>query len=227
MVEVWRDIPNYEGFYQVSNFGRVKSLKRIVIGKNGFKHTCPEKILKLVNKKGYKYISLFKNSHNRVGKTVGVHQLVLWAFVGVQEKGMEVRHLDNNPFNNRLENLAYGTKSDNMQDAVKCGSLSRCHTSLTDEQVISILADERRIGEIAKFYNIDSGTVIAIKQRKYFKHLKEYPVVYKKRVFKSFSDEDFNFILDTRNKREDICKKLGITLNQVKRIRKTKKNIFC
>lgn len=223
MVEVWRDIPNYEGFYQVSNFGRVKSVKRVVVRRNGTTNTCQEKILKLNTNKGYYYISLFKNG---IGKTFGVHQLVLHAFVGVQEKGLEVRHLDNNPFNNRLENLAYGTKSDNMQDAVKCGSLSRCHTSLTDEQVISILADERRIGEIAKSYNIDSGTVIAIKQRKYFKHLKEYPVVYKKRVSKRFSDEDFNFILDTRNKREDICKKLGVTLNQVKRIRKTKKNIF-
>lgn len=223
MIEVWRNIPDYEGFYQVSNFGRVKSIKRIIIRKNGTKYFCPEKLIKSVNHKGYKYLGLCKNGKV---KTIGVHQLVLRAFVGVQEKGVEVRHLDNNPFNNRLENLAYGTKSDNMQDAVKCGSLSRSHTSLTDEQVISILADDRRICEIAKSYNIDSGTVVAIKQRKYFKHLKEYPVVYKKRVSKSFSDEDFNFILDTRNKREDICKKLGITLNQVKRIRKTKKNIF-
>ena len=226
MIEVWRDIPNYEGFYQVSNFGRVKGLKRIVIGKNGFKHTCPEKILKPIDNRGYKYVNLFKCSHNRVGKSIGVHQLVLWAFVGVQEKGIETRHLDNNPSNNRLDNLAYGTKSDNMQDAVKCGSLSRCHTNLTDEQVISILADERRVSKIAKSYKINIGTVIAIKKRKSFKHLKDYPVVYNKRKNKCFSDEDFNFVLDTRNKRKDIAKKLGISFHQVKRIRKTKKNIF-
>lgn len=223
MIEVWRDIPNYEGFYQVSNFGRIKSVKRVIIRRNGTKNTCQEKVLKLNTNKGYYYISLFKNG---VSKTFGVHQLVLRAFVGVQDKGIEVRHLDNNPFNNRLENLAYGTKSDNMQDAIKCGSLSRSHTSLTDEQVISILSDTRKECEIARAYGIHPGTVNAIKQRKSFKHLKDYPVFYKRRVNKKFSEEDFNFILDTQNRREDISKKLGISINQIKRIRRTKKNIY-
>lgn len=223
VIEVWKNIPDYEGFYQVSNFGRVKSIKRIIIRKNGTKYFCPEKLIKYVTNKGYKYLCLCKNGKV---KRFGVHQLVLRAFVGVQEKGMEVRHLDNNPSNNKLENLAYGTKSDNMQDAVRCGSLSRCHTNLTDEQVIAILSDNRRICEIAKFYNINNGTVVAIKQRKYFKHLKDYPVSYHKRTNKHFSTEDFNFILDTRNKRKDIAKKLGISFHQVKRIRKAKKNIY-
>ena len=149
----------------------------------------------------------------------------MWAFVGQQAKGVEVRHLDGNPRNNTLSNLAYGTKSDNMQDAAKQGTIRFCHTKLTPTDVINIGADTRPISEIARSYGICQATVISIKKGVSFKGFtKEINYAPKKRV--SLSEEDFNFVLDKNNSRSEITKKLGLSINQIKRIRRTKQNVI-
>lgn len=100
--EIWKDIPGYEGLYQVSNMGRVKSLK---YGK--------EKIIKPVkNRDGYLLIGLYKN--NKV-KHYTMHRLVAIAFIGkpISEVYYEINHLDENKNNNKLENLQYCTRKYN------------------------------------------------------------------------------------------------------------------
>lgn len=120
---IYKDIPGYDGLYRVSNFGDVISCSRDVFTGSGDKRRIiklKEKRLNPSNRKGYKVVNLRKDNKTL---TIGVHQLVLWAFVGVQQKGIEVRHLNSNPSDDRLENLRYGTKSENMQDAVELGTL--------------------------------------------------------------------------------------------------------
>lgn len=94
-IEEFRDVVGYEGHYQISNLGNVKSLKR-----NG------ERIMNLsIDKtKGYLRINLFKESKR---KTIYIHQLVAIAFLGHKPKGnkLVVDHIDNNKTNNKLENL--------------------------------------------------------------------------------------------------------------------------
>ena len=102
MTEEWRDIPGYEGKYQVSNLGNVFSLnkQRIITGK--------------VDRKGYREIQLWSDA---TYKCFRVHNLVLLTFVGPRPDGCpETRHLNSDPSDNRLSNLAYGTQLENGAD---------------------------------------------------------------------------------------------------------------
>jgi len=108
-LEIWKDIPGYEGLYQVSNLGRVKSLDREV--SNG-KSTrlIKQRILKLCNDgKGYKVVNLSKCCKV---KTFAIHQLVAVAFLNHKPSGYNgyiVDHINNNKNDNRLVNLQLTT----------------------------------------------------------------------------------------------------------------------
>jgi hypothetical protein len=118
MNEEWRDVKGYEGLYQVSNLGRVKSLARSV-PRGGFRthsYSIPERIMKLqaLKQYGHVFVSLCKK-----GKSIAtyIHRLVLETFVGPCPEGMECRHFpDRNPANNRLDNLQWGTSKQNKDD---------------------------------------------------------------------------------------------------------------
>lgn len=115
--EQWRPVVGFEGLYEVSNIGRVRSLDR-QIG-NGARGTrfMRGRLLsaKPGSKNGYLYVS--------VGNTRRlVHRLVLEAFVGPCPEGMECCHNDSNRTNNRVENLRWGTRFDNCQDIREAGT---------------------------------------------------------------------------------------------------------
>lgn len=108
--EEWRDVEGYDGRYQVSNIGRVRSLPRE--GTRGG-------ILKPAVRKGYTRVKL--SSGRTTYKWRHVHALVLEAFEGPCPPGQQICHFDDNPENNRLENLRYGYPADNLQDKVRRG----------------------------------------------------------------------------------------------------------
>lgn len=108
--EIWKDIPNYEGLYQASNLGRVKSLERFRKGKNGSLVTIKEKILKQQLVCGYYQIGLYKQS---IQKFHQVHRLVWSAFNGPIPEGYEVNHINEIKTDNRLENLNLMTHKEN------------------------------------------------------------------------------------------------------------------
>lgn len=108
--EEWRDIPNYEG-YQVSNLGRVKSLKRFRKGKNGSLVPINEKIKKsVISRNGYYRVILWKES---IGKWHQMHRLVWEAFNGSIPEGLQVNHINEIKSDNRLENLNLMTPKEN------------------------------------------------------------------------------------------------------------------
>ena len=102
--EIWKDIPNYEGIYQVSNIGRVKSLKR--------PHGLKEKILKpqMLNN-GYYRVHLHKQS---IRKNYYIHRLVFEAFNGQIPENMQVNHINEIKTDNRLSNLNLMTCKENI-----------------------------------------------------------------------------------------------------------------
>lgn len=100
MQEIWKDIPNYEGLYQVSNLGRVKSL---------FKY---KKILKPRQRNGYLRVSLTKNNKST---NYAVHRLVAQAFISNPNNLPEVNHKDENKQNNCVDNLEFCTRKYNMK----------------------------------------------------------------------------------------------------------------
>ena len=108
--EEWKDIPNFEG-YQVSNLGRVKSLKRFRKGKNGSLVTVKERILKpLITRNGYYQVWLHKQSTR---KNYYIHRLVFEAFNGSIPENMQVNHINEIKIDNRLENLNLMTPKEN------------------------------------------------------------------------------------------------------------------
>lgn len=112
MIEVWKDIPNYEGYYMASNTGKVKSLDRTVIYKDGrvFNYKGNELIPK-ETKDGY---LLFGLSKDGIGANYLAHRIIALCFVPNIENKPVVNHLDGNRKNNIYTNLEWCTQSENV-----------------------------------------------------------------------------------------------------------------
>lgn len=169
-MEIWRDVVDYEGVYQVSNFGRVKRIKRTRGAKLGgilAQHTNPKSLEKKV--------VLSKNSKTKVHR---VHRLVAFAFFGPPPTERHiVAHGDGNASNNRLANLRWATRSENSFDQVLHGTnVGKYHgrkSALTDEQIIAIRLDKRTHDEVARDFSLSPGTVGQIRRRETHKHIPE------------------------------------------------------
>ena len=111
--EVWKDVVGYEGLYQVSDYGNVKSLSR-TITKGNITYVTKDKILKQsVDSVGYPYVNL---SDYKKQKTFRVHQLVAMAFLNHipnKHKGLVIDHIDGNKLNNMTTNLQLITNKEN------------------------------------------------------------------------------------------------------------------
>lgn len=120
MTERWLPVVGYEGFYEVSNLGRVRSVDRQIRHRDGSLHMYPSRVLKpSVTTNGYAYISV---SVNKAQRSVAVHRLVATAFLGPAPDGMEVCHRNGDELDNRSENLRYGTHGSNVLDTVRMGT---------------------------------------------------------------------------------------------------------
>lgn len=108
--EQWKPIPEYESFYLISSFGRVKRLASIVKHPSGGNKKCRERILK--NDPTRKYIQ-FTFCKYGTRKNMMVHRLVAEAFISNPENKPCVNHLDGNPMNNHVTNLEWATYSEN------------------------------------------------------------------------------------------------------------------
>lgn len=131
--EMWKPVKGFEQYYEISNFGRVRSLDRMVPGRHG------EKIRrgKIIAQCGKQDNPLYKRVHLSIdgkAKWLQVHRLVAEAFVDNPHGYSIVNHLDNDPSNNHASNLEWTTQSGNIQHAVKQG---RWHS----KEVIRIDAD--------------------------------------------------------------------------------------
>lgn len=130
-MEIWKDIPEYDGIYKISNYGNIISL-----AKN------QNKLMKINNvKNGYSQIVLYKNG---IKKTHLVHRLVMYTFIGYSE--LEVNHINGDKYNNRLENLEYCNRSQNAKHAYEIG----LQKPLRGDKVITSKLKEHDIIEIFK-----------------------------------------------------------------------------
>lgn len=164
-MKVWKDVVEFEGFYQVSDSGDVRSVDRHYsctdslgrVTKDRFKKG--KVIAQREHKFGYSMVTLSKAN---VRYTRTVHKLMAMAFLGKTENdGLVVRHLDGNCKNNALSNLALGTQQDNVNDALVHGTVEqgedRYNAILTAETVLAI-REEKHLGatntELARKYHL-------------------------------------------------------------------------
>lgn len=164
--EVWKDIPGYEGAYQVSSLGRVRSLDRYVrVCPHGVeaKRMIKGRVLKPApNGSGHLCVVLGHGAHGSL-----VHQLVALAFLGPRPEGMDVCHADGDPANNDAANLRYDTRTENILDVYRAGGRWR-KLSLEDmREIQGLLAAGYRGVEIAKLFSVSQSTVSAIKLGRY------------------------------------------------------------
>lgn len=121
MEEEWRDIAGYEGLYQISNLGRVKSLKREVniklLNVGWAKREVPELIRKqIIYKNGYAGVQLHKQQRLHLSL---IHRLVAKAFIPNPDNKPEVNHKNGNKLDNRVENLEWVTRAENDKHSRK------------------------------------------------------------------------------------------------------------
>ena len=117
-MEVWKDAVGYEGIYEVSNKGKVRSSKdKITKSKRHGVRKWQQRILRQkTDKNGYKRVSLWKN---KTDKTFLVHRLVALAFLPEVEGKEYINHIDGNPSNNYVENLEWCNHKENLIHAYK------------------------------------------------------------------------------------------------------------
>lgn len=178
MEEIWKAIKEYNNYYEVSNFGNVRSLDRIAKTKAGVIKPTKGKVLRLTLKNnGYKTVMLCVNDKR---KRFHVHRLVAQAFIPNPENKSEVNHKDGNKANNNVANLEWNTKSENMQHAVlnnlcKIGEESRS-AKLSEKTVIAIkrlfrINPNFNKCQIAKKLNVRDTTIHKIINNQRWKHL--------------------------------------------------------
>ena len=117
--EIWKDIKGYEGAYQVSNLGRVRSLTRKVKTFNGVRTSKGQLLKPLKTNTGYYRVDLKQNQKD---KYMSIHRLVAEAFIPNPNNYPIINHKDNNPQNNCVENLEWCTQSYNVKYAYKYGN---------------------------------------------------------------------------------------------------------
>lgn len=122
-MEKFVDIIGYEGHYQISNYGRVKSLARIDSKNSGTRHHDKFLVEDVSHKMGYKRVSLCLNG---VVKRLQVHRLVATTFIENPLKKPQINHIDHNPKNNHVTNLEWVSGKENMEHSSKAGRQEDC-----------------------------------------------------------------------------------------------------
>ena len=179
MQETWKDIKGYEGLYQVSNLGKIKSLKKEVNFYSGLykevkKRKYKERIINLKKtNRGYTNITLYKNG---IRKHFNVHRLVADTFILNPNNLSEVNHKDGNKENNSINNLEWVTNMENMQHAIRNNLTRKVHgeevggVKLTERDVLQICellkSGTDSLAQIGKKYNVSKHCIFDIKRKK-------------------------------------------------------------
>ena len=176
MEEVWKDIEGYEGLYQVSNLGNVKSWHT-----HGGK--CGALLNTTLNKDGYCIVTLHKESKH---KSYLVHRIVAYLFITNVHNKPHINHIDGNKQNNKINNLEWVTPIENYIHAIKNDLINQSRitrhrginhhkTKLNEQQVKEIyklaIHDNIKMVDIAERYNISPSNVKNIKNKITWKHL--------------------------------------------------------
>lgn len=149
MKEIWKDIKGYEGFYQVSNFGRVKSLDHYrKSGLGGY--ITKGRILKQCfdGRKRYLHVNLSKGKECKV---IQVHTLVGKYFVEGYKDGLEIDHIDTITTNNKANNLRWVTRSVNMRNPITYSKTLKHHIEVQRIPVVGISIKD---GSVIKFHSV-------------------------------------------------------------------------
>ena len=170
--EIWRPIPGYEGLYEVSSYGRVRSLDRFIVDSLGHRRFYKGKVLSPIKDKyGYLSVKLQKgNKHN-------IHRIVAQVFIENIDNLPQVNHKDENKSNNRVDNLEWCDQAYNNLYGTRLERLinTKIKNGYVNEENVGLSKSKKEYNQ--KYYQ-DNKNMILDKQRRYYQEntdkLKEY-----------------------------------------------------
>lgn len=165
-MEIWRDVVGYEGVYEVSDYGRVRS---------------KEKYLKQTNSKGYKSVTLKKDENRRQYR---VHRLVGFAFIPNPDNKPYINHIDGVKDNNKVENLEWCTQKENIRHAIDTGLMKSLYgesngsSKLSESEVFKIRSLYHEKGykqkKLATIFGVERSTISKIVSENNWLSLERY-----------------------------------------------------
>lgn len=184
MEEVWRNIPNYEGIYEVSNRGKIRVLPRIRLGfsyktnKKTWRH-YKGKLLKPSFMGNYLCVVLTKGGLKR---TMAIHRAVALAFLPNPENKLNINHIDFNTSNNKVENIEWCTQFENIHHTINnhrskyAEGENAGHSKFTNIQIpeikrMKLSGYSQRI--IAEYYDVNQSTICRIINNNTYKNAPE------------------------------------------------------
>lgn len=169
--EKWLDIPGYEGKYQASTLGRIRSLDRVIIRSHGERLPIKGRILKpRIDSWGRQCVEV-------CGTNKRVHRLVALTFIPNPDNKPQINHIDSNPSNNKIDNLEWCTRSENMLHAFRFGFHSHegerhNRRKLSKDDVIYIRSHpEIKASLLAKQYNVTIQNIYDIRKNRIWKKI--------------------------------------------------------
>lgn len=158
--EEWKDIKNYEGLYQVSNLGKVKSLERTKSNGKGLVKIKERILTQNITNWGYYRVALYKNGTRKYYK---VHRLVAEAFISNPNNKEQVNHIDGNKLNNNVDNLEWNTRIENMNHTRVnglCGNNMNSNYILLKDDDGEIISQYDGKSKLANIINVNNGKIL-------------------------------------------------------------------
>lgn len=174
--EIWKWIKGFRGIYKISSEGRLKSMARNISMIDGRTYRLAEKIIEKPKRGGYKQVSLINKDGTYWYPLI--HRLVLEAFTGPCPEGMECRHLNGKRWDNRVENLTWGTRLENGRDRILHGTSLRGESNVNAKLTETDIPKIRRLrkegmsaNKTAKLFGVSKKTILNIDHGKIWTHV--------------------------------------------------------
>jgi hypothetical protein len=178
--ENWKDVKGLEGFYQISDRGRVKSLPRKIVTAHGVTRSVLGGILRPYKSvKGYLTVKIGISQQSK--KHYFLHKMIAEAFIPNPYNKKHVNHIDGDKLNNKISNLEWVTFKENITHAFKNRLIISARgeeagrTKLTNKQVLKILNSNLSSRELGKMYSVSKTTIAAIKTGISWNHITKLP----------------------------------------------------
>ena len=172
--EEWKDIEGYEGFYQVSNLGNIKSVNRVIKRSTSSMKIKSKHMSQYIGNSGYPMINLCINGKC---KRHLVHRIVATAFLPNPLNKAYVNHIDGDKQNSNLENLEWSTPTENSIHAhehglANVGRGENQHSSkLNEEKVKYIRESSKTVRELSSMFNVSKQAIRDVKMKRSWKHV--------------------------------------------------------